>query len=78
MDEEVTKEQIEDYIDKNIGPYIKKDGGSIIVVDYEDEIVRIKMFGACSTCGISKSTVDMIQVHLKKEFPEIDGVERVY
>jgi len=78
MEIEVSIEKIVEFIEKNIAPYVESDGGSIEVVDYEDEIVRVKLNGACSTCGISSTTVKAIQTQLKKEFPEIDGVERVY
>ena len=42
-------EKIKDIIDQ-IKPFIMSDGGDVSFVKYEDNIVYIKLYGACQDC----------------------------
>ena len=68
------KEKIIDVIDK-IRPFLINDGGDIEFIKYEDNIVYIKMMGACSNCQLIDFTVkDVIEDAIKEEVPHVKQV----
>ena len=72
-----TIEQINEVIDK-IRPYIVGDGGDVEFVKYEDNIVYIKLVGACSHCEMVNYTLkNGIEEAIKSVIPEVKSVERV-
>ena len=72
-----TKEKIIDIID-NLRPFLINDGGNIEFVKYENDIVYIKMMGACSNCEMLDLTLkDGIEEALKEEIPTIKEVINV-
>jgi len=48
---------IEDALDREIRPELKKDGGDIELVDVDGERVLVKMRGRCATCTASQVTL---------------------
>lgn len=53
-------------------PFLINDGGNIEFVKYEDNIVYIKMMGACSNCEMLDLTLkDGIEAAIKEEVPEV-------
>ncbi|RLF26350.1 MAG: Fe-S cluster assembly protein NifU, partial [Thermoplasmata archaeon] len=48
---------IEDVLDNEIKPVLKKDGGNVELVDLEGNIVLVKLRGACANCQRSQVTV---------------------
>ena len=67
--------QIIALIDK-IRPFIINDGGNIEFVEYKDNIVYIKMLGACQECSMIDFTVkEGIEEFITSEIPEVKGVE---
>ena len=68
------KNNIENALEE-IRPFLKNDGGDISLVAIEDETVKVKFEGACSTCTVNqmklKSGVEMI---IKKHVPHIKSV----
>jgi len=71
------KEQIEKALSK-IRPALQADGGDVELVDIKDGIVKVRLTGACGGCPMSQMTLKMgIERHLKKEVPEVKGVEAV-
>jgi len=73
------KEKVEKALE-NIRPALKADGGGVELVDVTEEgIVKLKLTGACGHCPMSTYTLKMgIEQNLKKEIPEIKGVEQVF
>ena len=68
------KEKIIDVIDK-IRPFLINDGGDIEFVKYENNIVYIKMMGACADCMMLDYTLkDGIEQAIKEEVPEVKKV----
>ena len=69
------KEQILKALDK-IKPYLQADGGDITLVDVtEDNVVKLKLLGACGTCPYSIQTLKAgVEMSLKKDFPQIKEV----
>ncbi len=69
--------RIKEVID-NLRPYLVSDGGNIEFVKYEDNVVYIKMYGACANCEMMDITLyDGIECVLKDEIPEIKSVVNI-
>ena len=59
-------------------PYIEADGGHLEYVETEDNYVKVRLGGACSTCAMSSQTLKMgIERNLMMEIPEVKGVIQV-
>ncbi len=72
-----TEKKILQIID-NLRPYLISDGGNIEFVKYEDNIVYIKMQGACANCQMLDITLkDGIESVIKDEIPEVKDVINV-
>lgn len=66
-----SEEKIISIIDE-LRPILINDGGNIEFVKYEDNIVYIKMMGACSNCEMLDLTLkDGIEAAIKEEVPEV-------
>ncbi len=64
-------------IDK-IRPFIVNDGGNIEFIKYEDNIVYVRMSGACADCQMLDITLSNgIEDILKNEIPEIKEVKNI-
>ena len=64
-------------IDK-IRPFIVSDGGNIEYVKYEDNIVYVRMSGACADCQLIDVTLSNgIEEILINEIPEIKEVRNI-
>ena len=71
-------EKIESALDQ-IRPYLQADGGDVSFVDITpDNVVRIKLLGACKSCSMSAMTMKAgIEETIKKVLPHIKAVEAV-
>ncbi|MBE6150119.1 MAG: NifU family protein [Firmicutes bacterium] len=68
------KEKIIDIID-HLRPFLMNDGGNIEFVKYENNIVYIKMMGACSNCYMLDVTLkEGIEAAIKSEVSEVKEV----
>jgi len=68
------KEQEEKIIDiiNKLRPFLLNDGGDIQFVKYENNIVYVKMSGACSNCYMLDLTLkDGIEAAIQGEVPEV-------
>lgn len=71
------EEKIISVIDE-LRPFLINDGGNIEFIKYENNIVYIRMLGACSNCAMIDATLkDGIEAALKEEIPEIKEVINV-
>lgn len=69
-----TEKKIEEIIDK-LRPFLINDGGNIEFVKYENNIVYIKMIGACVNCQMLDITLkDGIAASIMNEIPEVKDV----
>jgi Fe-S cluster biogenesis protein NfuA len=67
----VTKERIEEVLDK-IRVGLKVEGGDIELIEIKDNIVYVRLTGACGVCPMSTLTMkNWVEAVLKKEIPEI-------
>lgn len=48
---------IEETLEREIKPALKKDGGDIELVDFADNTVYVELLGTCSTCSASQVTL---------------------
>lgn len=72
-----SEKKIIEIIDK-LRPFLVNDGGNIEFVKYENNIVYIKMKGACSNCHMLNITLkDGIEAAIKEEVPEVISVVNV-
>lgn len=68
------EEKIKKVIDE-LRPYLINDGGNIEFVKYENNVVYIKMMGACADCMMLDYTLkDGIEQAIKEEVPEVKEV----
>lgn len=64
-------EQIKNIIEK-LRPFLQDDGGDVEFIKYENNIVYIKMHGACVGCELSDVTLKSgIEATIKAEIPEV-------
>ncbi len=73
------RERIEAILDQQIRPGLRADGGDVELVGIdEDNIVQVRMRGACQGCPSSTMTLTMgIEATLKALIPEIRFLEAV-
>jgi len=71
------EEKIIDIIDK-LRPFLIGEGGNINFIKYEDNIVYIKMTGACANCEMLDLTLkEGIEASIMSEIPEVKEVINV-
>lgn len=71
-------EQVETALN-TIRPYLETDGGNVSVEEITpDNIVKLKLLGACGSCPMSIMTLKAgIEEAIKKAVPEINGIEAI-
>ena len=70
-------EQIVDLIEK-IRPFLVNDGGNLEFVKYEDNIVYIRLLGACKDCAMMDVTLkEGIEEIIINEIPEVKEVVNI-
>lgn len=64
---------------EKVRPILQRDGGDVEFVEYtSDNVVRLKLVGACKGCPGAQMTLKMvIERLLKEQYPEISRVEAV-
>jgi len=68
MEQEKKIREVIDYL----RPFIMNDGGNIEFVKYENNIVYVKMQGACADCEMQDLTLkDGLEMAIKDEVPEV-------
>lgn len=71
------KEKVEKALER-IANGLRMDGGDIELVDIVDDVVMVKLKGACAGCPFSQITVrNFVEKELKKIVPEVKRVEAV-
>ena len=57
---------------EEIRPFLKNDGGDISLISVDNDIVKVKFEGACSTCTVNQMTLKSgVEMIIKKHVPEI-------
>lgn len=62
-----------------IRPYLETDGGNVSIEEITpDNVVKLKLLGACGSCPMSIMTLKAgIEEAIKKAVPEITGVDAI-
>ena len=62
-----------------IRPFLENDGGNINLIAIEnDEVVKVQLVGACSSCSVNQMTLKSgVEMTIKKYAPEIKSVENI-
>lgn len=69
--------RIKAIIDK-VRPFLISDGGNLEFVKYEDNIVYVKLTGACQDCPMLDVTLkDGIEELITNEIPEVKEVKNI-
>ncbi len=69
---------IKAFIEDNIKPVLQMDGGDVEFINYEDDILKIRLKGACMHCPSANMTLKFgIENRLKQEIPDIKEVVAV-
>ena len=73
------QERIERVLEEQVRPDLRADGGDIILVGIDsDNIVQVRLTGACQGCSSSVYTLSMrVEATLKALIPEIRFLEAV-
>lgn len=68
-------EQIKEIIEKDINPQLAFHSGSCELIDVEDGVVTIRLFGGCSGCPSSHITLfNGIVPIFKEKLPDVKDV----
>lgn len=70
-----TVKRIEEALE-NIRPFLKADGGDVELIEVNSEnVVRLRLLGACSSCEISHITMKAgIEESIRRVYPEVKEV----
>ncbi|QEH34087.1 Fe/S biogenesis protein NfuA [Aquisphaera giovannonii] len=71
--------RIEEVLEREVRPSLRDDGGDMTVVGIdEDNIVQVRLLGACQGCTSSVVTLTMLAERaVKAEVPEVRFLEAV-
>ena len=71
------QEKVKEVID-NIRPMLQADGGDVELVSIEDNIVKVRLKGACAGCPMSMLTLKQgVERIIRAKVPEVQRVEAV-
>lgn len=58
-----------------IRPFLNSDGGDIELISVENDIVKVRLSGACVSCSVNQMTLKSgVEMTIKKYVPEITQV----
>lgn len=63
---------------EEIRPYLLTDGGDISLVGIENNVVKVKLEGACTSCSVNQMTLtNGVEATIKRHAPQIEKVIEV-
>lgn len=70
--------KVEEVIER-VRPFLQRDGGDVQLVEItDDNVVKVKLKGACGSCPMSTMTLKGgIEAEMKKAIAEVKSVEAV-
>lgn len=75
MLKDINMNHVEKVLDEKVRPYLKNHGGNVVVKEYKDGVLRVKLIGQCTNCVSAKTTnEELIKFNLLKEIPSIKDV----
>ena len=71
-------ENIKKIINDDINPYLELHAGGCELVDYQDGLLTIRMYGGCTGCPASQITLfNGIVPIFREKIPEIKDIELI-
>jgi Fe-S cluster biogenesis protein NfuA len=72
-------ERVERVLEEHVRPGLRSDGGDLEVVSIdEDNIVQVRLLGACQGCSASAFTLTMLaEKVIKAQVPEVRFLEAI-
>jgi Fe-S cluster biogenesis protein NfuA len=71
------REEVEKVLDE-VRPYLQAEGGDVELVDVADDVVKVRLKGACAGCPMSQMTLKWgVEQYLKKKIPSIVRVDAI-
>ena len=71
------REEVEKVLDE-VRPYLQSEGGDVELVDVADDVVKVRLKGACAGCPMSQMTLKWgVEQYLKKKIPSIVRVDAI-
>lgn len=69
------RSRVEKVIEEDVRPALAMDGGDIELLDIEDDVVVVRLQGACQGCPAAGMTLQYgVQNMLMRKIPEVKGV----
>lgn len=69
---------IEQFLNKNVRPYLASHNGNIEIVEFKEGILEVKLLGSCVNCPAAKETLNNRVIKLlEEEFSEIKDIKIV-
>ncbi len=74
MSSEDLQKNVENALEE-IRPFLLADGGNISLISIEENIVKVKLEGACVGCNVNQMTLkNGVEATIKKHAPQIESV----
>ncbi len=73
------REKIEKILREKVKPFLASEGGSVKLIEVtEDNVVRVRLTGACGGCPMAQLTLkNVVEKAIKSKIPQIKRVEAV-
>lgn len=76
MKQEEIIAKIKDKLEE-INPMLALDGGQVTYLDYQDNVLFIKMGGHCMECMGQERTIAALLAHIQEDIPEVKNIINV-
>ncbi|MDR1499329.1 MAG: NifU family protein [Rickettsiales bacterium] len=68
--------KIKEIIKTKVRPVLVMDGGNVEFIDYKNNIVTVRLLGACNGCPLSAITLKNVVLEMIRDaVPEVEGIE---
>jgi len=65
------KEKLESILNE-VRPSLQADGGDVEFVEFADNLLKVRLTGACKGCPMSQMTLKQgIEKYIQKQFPDV-------
>ncbi len=67
--------EIERFVLEKIAPGLMAHGGNVEILSLESGVLRLRLTGACVSCGIQAFTADAVANYILDSFPDLEDVQ---
>ncbi|MDD2215592.1 MAG: NifU family protein [Eubacteriales bacterium] len=69
------KEKIQSVLEEKVNPLLASHFGGANLISFENNIAKIRLTGACSSCPSAQFTIeDVVKTIIMEELPEVEDV----